>query len=264
MSDGEADPFLDRPKAKKKKKKKKKDKKPDINLTAEEMAEEGYEWDFVMVFQVFTDEDKLTPYQEEFNIRNIVTSLNHGGLQTKLYFSCQKDEVFCLVRCPLTRLKMEGDRIDYPLLLDSKKLAEQAELGNPDASIGQIKIKDLMEQSWRSPWENIYGKYDTDEELQHLYTKHGSKSIPFRSVDRLKLIMGIVEARSSQGGCGIDISKHTTLNSILGWYPLHESQEKQALRTLWLKTWSWPNSQVQSALTSRARTSHSQPTLATL
>ena len=78
MSDGEADPFLDRPKAKKKKKKKKKDKKPDINLTAEEMAEEGYEWDFVMVFQVFTDEDKLTPYQEEFNIRNIVTSLNHG------------------------------------------------------------------------------------------------------------------------------------------------------------------------------------------
>ena len=103
---------------KRKRKKQKASSKTSISMTPEEMEDEGYGFDYVMVFKVWKEKHKLTEYQEKNNLRDVVRRLNKGGLQTFLFFSTSKDEVFCKIRCPLERLKREADRIDYKLKLD--------------------------------------------------------------------------------------------------------------------------------------------------
>ena len=98
-------------------------------ITAEEMEDEGYGFDYVMVFKVWGDADVLTKYQQINNIRSIVQRLNAGGLQTFLHFSSTKDEVYCNIRCPLERLQAEAERTGYRLLLDSAELEAAARAG---------------------------------------------------------------------------------------------------------------------------------------
>jgi len=203
----------------------------DTSLTMEEMEDEGYLYDYVMVFKVIEQEDKLSEYQKKHNVRNIVTRLNRGGLQTYLYYSKDKDEVYCKIRCPLDRLKREADRLDYKLKLDHDELRKAATDGESlkEHNIEPINIKDVKNLSPRSPYEYIYGKYDMDERLQKIYSRYGPKRIPFRSADRLKLIMDVIETKMSSKppGCGIDLNKHLEEEAIIAFYPLHDMAEKK-------------------------------------
>ena len=231
------------PKRKKQRRKKKKGSKTSISMTQEEMDDEGYGYDFVMVFRVWTEDDKLTEYQKKNNLRDIVRRLNRGGLQTFLYFSASKDEVFCKIRCPLERLKQEADRIDYNVRLNDEQLQQAAAAGIPGAGIAPINIVDMIGASNRAPYEFIYGKYDTDDRLQIIYEKYGTRRIPFRSVDRLKLILGIIAARSNQGGCFIDTNMHVEKGALEGFYPLVEALEKEDLQRKWVVCCAGPSAQ---------------------
>ena len=82
----------------------------------QEMADEGYEFDYVMVFKVWGDDEVLQPYQQTHSIRDVVHRLHKGGLQTFLHFSSSKDEVFCNIRCPLSRMHAEAERVHRKLL----------------------------------------------------------------------------------------------------------------------------------------------------
>jgi hypothetical protein len=58
-------------------------------------ANNGYSWDYVMVFKVYGPETKLTHHQkkQENSLKHIVGLLSDAGLQSKLFYSVQVPEL---------------------------------------------------------------------------------------------------------------------------------------------------------------------------
>jgi len=80
--------------------------------------ENGYSWDFVLVFKVRHINETLTVRQERFSLKAIVQALADAGLQSKLFYSVQHDEVYCKIRAPLARLCKEAERTKMMLELE--------------------------------------------------------------------------------------------------------------------------------------------------
>jgi anoctamin-10/anoctamin-7 len=211
-----------------------------------QIEKEGYSWDYVMAFKNRNFEEKkpkkLTQYQKENPFEKIVNRVKKGGLQIRLYTSVDQKLIICKIRCPLKRMKIFADKVDYRMKLDHDRLRKTSHTGIPSANIGPIIIKDEKDQTWRSPYDNIYGKYDTDKRLQPLYTKYGSARIPFRSVDRLKLTENII-GEKGEGGCGLNIFKELDEGTVKAFFPLHEDAEKNILSRKWIVVYALPGSQ---------------------
>ena len=57
---------------------------------------------FIPLIILFHFSDKpLTFDQMTFNLKHILSELALGGLEMRLFYSVQADEVYCKVRCPL-------------------------------------------------------------------------------------------------------------------------------------------------------------------
>ena len=54
----------------------------------------------------------------------VVLALNDAGLKTSLYYSVQKDELYCLVGASEHRLELEADRVYHDLPLDAAELVK--------------------------------------------------------------------------------------------------------------------------------------------
>lgn len=67
----------------------------------------GYSWDYVMVFAITPAANKLSPIQEEHNVKYILQHLADAGLQTKCFYSIQNDELYVKIRAPYGRLQRE-------------------------------------------------------------------------------------------------------------------------------------------------------------
>ena len=52
-------------------------------------TENGFSWDYVMVFKVYDADDELTPDQQKSSLKNILADLASGGLETRLFYSVQ-------------------------------------------------------------------------------------------------------------------------------------------------------------------------------
>lgn len=54
-------------------------------------ANNGYSWDYVMIFEVYGPDIKLNQHQkkQENTLKHIVGLLSDAGLQTKLFYSVQ-------------------------------------------------------------------------------------------------------------------------------------------------------------------------------
>jgi len=235
------------------------------------MEQYGYSWDYCIVFDVVKDGRQVSDFQKQFSMEKMVQRVCDAGLEVKMFFSTDQSKVFCKIRAPLDRLKQEADRTDYKLLLNPLVVREKIEEGWPkrpahkgpaDEHVYKIqpsKIEDTKAASKRSPYEFIYGKYESSEEGksqngvdQRLYTPYGRKSIPFRSVDRMKLLMSIFEAPLSANGCKFDFDKlrrptgkssKAADAAIVGNFPLHDSVERRKLQKVWMSPLARPNSQ---------------------
>ena len=53
----------------------------------------GYGYDYCMVFKVIPVSEKLSEKQKEFSLKNIINRLADAGIQTKMFYSVQNDEV---------------------------------------------------------------------------------------------------------------------------------------------------------------------------
>jgi hypothetical protein len=49
----------------------------------------NYSWDYVLVFKVYLDSDKLTAYQRKHSLKDVLAALAAGGLETRLFYSAQ-------------------------------------------------------------------------------------------------------------------------------------------------------------------------------
>jgi hypothetical protein len=202
-----------------------------------------YNWDYVMVFGIrYEDDHQFSAYQKKFSVKEILNRLAAGGMETRMYYSVQRDEVYCKIRCPLDRLEREADRIDYKLLFDSNALRSTCLHGRP-GKWSSISIQDEHNVSPLEPYEYIYAPYEyNSKELEHMYTLYGSSvdKIPFRGVDRLKLMYNIMVSKRGDGGCNLDVVRLLKEKCMLAFYPLHDKEEKRSLLHKWLKYYQLP------------------------
>jgi hypothetical protein len=204
----------------------------------------GYLFDFVMIFPVLSSVDKRSAGQDwaaanGASMKHLILSMADGGLETKMYYSVDSDEVYLLIRATTERLKTEAIRQGYMLQFDRYMLKDQCHLGvvvDGVRTSKPIKIDDPEQFSTLDPYEFIYCPYKSDQRLQVLYRTYGKIKSPFRSVDRLKLIKSIlINSKTLCGGCGIQVSEALAHGCIKGFFALHDKDEKELLRDYWLR-----------------------------
>lgn len=196
----------------------------------------GYSWDYVMVFCVQPTKVKLSAIQNENSLKFILGRLTDAGLQNKLFYSVQRDEVYCKIRCPMPRLLREADRINYKLKMEPAGLANKLMAGN---------LKGPLEKQWKGvqvpstsietnidPYEFIYCDYRQGEDP--MYAQYPNESI-LRGVDRLKLMAGIISGRLTDGGAFLDVHKLIKNKCLITWFPLHDAVELRDLEEKWLR-----------------------------
>uniref|UniRef100_K3W8D0 Anoctamin transmembrane domain-containing protein n=1 Tax=Globisporangium ultimum (strain ATCC 200006 / CBS 805.95 / DAOM BR144) TaxID=431595 RepID=K3W8D0_GLOUD len=198
--------------------------------------ENGYSYDYVIVFKVHEESAELTQDQKDFSMRKILQQLAGGGIETKMFYSVERDLVFCKLRATLARIGKEADRIDYKVEFDPMEIQKIAEAGYEEQGIGRILIQDDKHVSKRGAFDNIFAKYDTEERLQVAYRKYGHKKIPFRGVDRIKLLLNIIKAHITEGGCALNLNELETNKCIVAAFPLHNFEELAELKKKWF---SW-------------------------
>eukprot|EP00605_Chrysophyceae_sp_TOSAG23-4_P000484 GSChrysophyteH1.ASY1.ANO1.543.1 assembled CDS len=209
--------------------------------------ENGYSWDYVFVFKVtkYTGGEEESKLKTENSMRNIVLKLASAGLQTKLFYSAQHDEVYCKIRAPLSRLFKEAGAVKYKLQSDPINVSNLLSIGNStpeDKKWGPIRIHTDGIQTEIPPYDYIYAEYNksfnTDDKM--LYQKYNAKSI-FRGVDRIKLIQFIITNPVESGGCGLNIHALKEQGCILGFFPIHDEVDLSQVETKWFIFWQWPS-----------------------
>lgn len=198
----------------------------------------GYSWDYVMVFKVHEADKKLTKIQNEKSVKYIINALAESGLQTKMFYSVQNDELYLKIRCPLKRLMKEADRINYRLLLEPTALGNKLRLGNAKGPVEKhwkpVDVPSSSIETTIDPYDYIYSDYRMEEDDADLYKKWPNGSI-FRGVDRLKLIAGILAARTGEGGCHLDVYRLIKDGCMIAFFPLHDAVELRELEEKWLR-----------------------------
>ena len=103
-------------------------------------ARNGYSWDYVCIFKVFDSDEDIKPIQKKRSMKYILTQLSDGGLETKLFYSAMKKQVFCKIRAALPRLCREADRVKYKLKLDPMGVANYLSEGKKSIVNGKIEL----------------------------------------------------------------------------------------------------------------------------
>jgi len=216
-------------------------KRNEKNVVDEFQETNGYSWDWVMVFKVFDEDDKFPEGQK--TMKEIVTALHSAGLETQLFFSVQRDKVYCKIRVPLERLKGYADKVDYKLLMDPDELKQYCERGT--AKWNPIKIVDESDELLPA-YECIYMEYRKTQEgdtknISMLYKKYSNRT-NFKGIDRLKLIYGIMTAKNDPEfmGANLNITEMKDKKGIEDLFPLHDYDELVGLEKRWLKLMQWP------------------------
>ncbi len=155
----------------------------------------GYSYDYVFVFKVYVEDevDDLNEFQKKYTMKNIIDRCQNAKIETKCFYSCQRDEIYVKTRVPNSRLQAEADRIDYKLLMDPKSLRMAMLAGSVDSKGHRVwkglELTDETKVSSYAPYDFIFAKYDTAERVQGLYKRYPTQLMPsishqFRSVDR--------------------------------------------------------------------------------
>lgn len=214
-------------------------------------SKNGHSWDMAIVFKINEyNEKKLLDLEKDQakyeeakskSLKTILHKLANAGLETKLFYSVQHDEVYVKIRCSLKRLKDEADRIEYSLLLEPASVSNALKLGGTNKKSGlkwpPITIPEKTMETSISPYEHISAPFQSSNtHSTYLYKKYGENSI-FRSSDRVKLIHSIVTSRVEEGGANIQIQRNIVENdnSIIGYFPIHDIVELRTLEEKWLR-----------------------------
>ena len=206
-------------------------------------------WDVVLVFPIYACDAKTTKKQNNQSLKYILNRLADGGLETKQFYSIQKDELYVKIRAPINRLMREADRVDLKLKMNDLQLENALREGRADKGWGPIQFPSPMEtiETEIEACQYIYAAYEYDtasgttrEDLACLFQKYGDGDSIFRGVDRIKLIQTIIAARLFEGGCQLDVHKLTQQGNMLGFSPIHDYVELRGLEEGWLRFIQFP------------------------
>lgn len=251
----------------------------------------GYSFDYCIMFRVHEDEDSddpdagLTNAERTWKFGDILERLDHAGIETKQFFSCQRDEIYVKIRAKPERLRAEASRINYRLQLDPDRLRQKCNVGKKTTKGYVWKpiryIEDKRFSMTRiSPFNFIYAAYESEPYREDMYRKYemdfGHLHV-FRPVDRfvfiwsffmrysfrsnlfsfrikfvrINLIVSILQAkRDTQGGAELNIALMLKQKALLAAFPLHDYSQLKLLQQRWLNLcgmpWRQPLDEVMS------------------
>lgn len=132
----------------------------DVRVQLDEAFEKeyGYSYDYAIVFKVHDEGVDLKPVQKDNSMRKILQQLAGGGIETKMFYSVNRELVFCKLRASLERIGKEADRIDYKVEFNPAEIQKIAEIGYEDKGIMPISIADEKNISHRGPYDNLFAK----------------------------------------------------------------------------------------------------------
>ena len=58
----------------------------------------GYCWDYVMVFRVYGCREAVAAAQRKWSLKMILSRLSSGGLTTRLFYNLKRDKIFVKIR----------------------------------------------------------------------------------------------------------------------------------------------------------------------
>eukprot|EP00479_Gromia_sphaerica_P009569 TRINITY_DN4076_c0_g1_i1.p1 TRINITY_DN4076_c0_g1~~TRINITY_DN4076_c0_g1_i1.p1 ORF type:complete len:242 (-),score=39.25 TRINITY_DN4076_c0_g1_i1:484-1209(-) len=164
-----------------------------------------------------------------------------GWPRTKLYRSVQEDEIYCLIGATEQRLKVEAERINFRLQLDPQEaikvgLERDAKIRLAEKTVSEDESARMcIEQNWN----HIFVRYDMDIE-QNIYKRYNEGPVHpqslFRTVDRMKLTISILEAEENAGGASLDFASRNNKgdhNPALDCFPLHQHDRRDQLLEDW-------------------------------
>lgn len=210
----------------------------------------GYSYDYVIVFKVYNEEDDeiVTAFQQKFSLRNVIDRLSHSGVNYKCFYSCQRDEIYIKLRVTYDRFKLEANKIGYRLKLDPDKLKSKLIQGKKGVWKSLIVIDEKLVSPYQ-PHQYIYGSYTMSEDVRALWQRYPAlyetEEMIFKGVDRIKLIISILQSKQSDSppGCGMNLREMVVKKAVLGQFPLHDYDELKVLQMKWLKLYAYPWSQ---------------------
>jgi hypothetical protein len=172
-------------------------KKPPKMRKDEFIKQFGYSYDYIFLFDVYFEDDieSLNKHQKKYTMKSVMDRCHEAKIETKCFYSCQRDEIYVKLRAPMSRLLAEADRVDYKLRLNPVKLRAAAKAGSTIKLPSGRKVWesiDLVDDTGVSaydPYDHIYAEYDGEERIQGLYERYASPldgdiSHPLRCVDR--------------------------------------------------------------------------------
>mmetsp|Transcript_27752 Transcript_27752/g.59816 ORF Transcript_27752/g.59816 Transcript_27752/m.59816 type:complete len:763 (-) Transcript_27752:195-2483(-) len=193
-------------------------------------------FDYVVVFEMVGAEQSPVA-------KFVIHAMLSAGLEVFPYLSVQSDELYCLVRCPLAKMKQFADTEDSLMQVDEIFLEQTLLAGDAEAKIGPIEITDNRKITPYSPYQHIFMEFR--EELDNgMYHIPPGEETPFTKVIRLKLIMAILRASRKKGGCQLEVNRMLFKGDILALYPLHDRKVTEPLEaqcTGWkIMPWEMP------------------------
>ena len=202
----------------------------------------GYSYDYAIVFSA--EESKL-------DARNkILSNLAKKKLNFFLYYSIDREEIICKIRASLPVLVYEGERANFKLLLDEQSLKEAAEAGYSDINgkvvINPIHIAHDPSITSLRPYQYIYAKVSSSSELWPLFATSENLQHPFNSKRRIKLILGILEAKGGE----FNFAEMMKRGEILGHFALVDYNVVNNLYSKWIgcNPWSQPIDDIKEYL----------------
>jgi hypothetical protein len=79
-------------------------------------------FDYVMVFGMLDPCDPLMDMIQSPEAKTAIYQMLEAGLEVFPYLSCQKDELYCLIRAPLEKLREFADVSDYPMAVSARDM----------------------------------------------------------------------------------------------------------------------------------------------
>ena len=136
--------------------------------------ENGYSWDYVIIFKVFDADEATTEVQKQFNTKYILSRLAEGNLEVRLFYSLKRDNVYCKIRAPIRRLLREADINEYKLQTNPSILKRYCTKPNediPNRNFDPLTIPEVNLETNIPPYDNIYLTLDYENEQYDNYHK---------------------------------------------------------------------------------------------
>lgn len=193
-------------------------------------------WDVVVAFKVYEEGEEEPKGDGVMTKEEIVKILQKAGLLTYLFYSNDRKIVFLKVGATIDRIKRAADEMDYLMLLSEDYLQNHVDTGD-------FPVVDEPDITLYHPYEYIYGNYEREPEFHDLYHCPDEQIHPFRSLDRIKLVLEVMESDEDWGG-GLEMFNLKENGSILSFYPMRDMTIANRLGREWLpyhvRPWQQP------------------------